>query len=251
METAAIDDINLVEGNKKSDTMLERLFSWMHPLSIWVAILVSLALYTMGSAIANSIIILFMFWQIWSKKSFWPYWITFHLFLSIGLFAAHRFDPSKSFDWLLGSVLPFALISLLLQYITRINLWSKVGRKTCSLLMYRIKLHPLPGTLLFVCAIIWGVGDYVQGWLGFIIITLVAVMMESNKLKATMVILYAAMLHLFVWKGMITLYTDTIQYLTIFVDRIVFPIAMLVFLILQNGTDKDANRELRIEVQGE
>ncbi len=75
--------------------------------------------------------------------------------------------------------------------------------------------------------------------------------MESNKLKATMVILYAAMFHLFVWKGMITLYTDTIQYLSIFMDRIVFPIAMLVFLVLQNGMDKDANRELRIEVQGE
>ena len=199
---------------------------------IWGAILSSTALFFWGLPVAEFTLYVFLLlWLAYRKENVaWGTLLSFSVFLFLGWYAAHRFEPGKIADWGTWTLLPFFTLACLINF-------PRFGAISRALVLTR--LHWFPFSVLVANLSVW----ISWRWLSFSwgIVLLILLIWFTNLDRRTRflsgftaVSLYTMIIHMFQWRGIVTLGTEPHSFFENYWHTLAIPYLALA-IIMERG----------------
>lgn len=217
------------------------LFEWVQTEAIWSAMLLSLIVYVWDLKVGNVVLFSYLLLQHRHSGRFMSWLITFVIFLSLGLFASHRFDTGKIATWTLLSILPFMVYSLLMKVAVMDPQWLSAVRSFLLKVLQSIGMHWIFYSVILGNLIALVARDmiYVYGGVALVLICLLLFVDHTHfkqmlAVGLTMVVVYILQLHLIMWKGILLPADEMVRFAWDHWDTILIPVWLVVIYVLQN-----------------
>lgn len=209
------------------------LWGWLSAEAILAALSISGVVFFMGQGAGVILVFLYLLANIMRKKARLGWFVTFTIFMCIGLFAAYRYEIKASMHWILFIMLPIVAEYVLVHIpVIQFRWFTGIGRFVSQ----KFIKHWVVGSLLvgeLVALVFRGVYSVYGGTLVLLLIVnlLIANLTKRQTIGLCLAIFsYVVMLHLFTWRGILLLSTEPLEFLRTYGSTIVTPFLMVIIV---------------------